>query len=405
MSLLPTAVLARHRLALLVAALVLMLSSAAPVFAQDDATPAVPADNSQSAPAETGAGVPGTYFGPVPSSVQRELIGPFQLLKSGPVDTANSTVTLPLYLGHMPDGTNVWYILTDTNDKGNADALGLNYSAKLGYAGTGQAVRNATLGTDAKLTFESGTVDFSPELAVKPGEGDNAFPPSVATPGSVGDDAYTPLVRLTNAGDAIYNAPIVAFGTDADQLNFCGGSPNYSIVHDDVLSFCPSEGTVTLALTKGFSFGRPVLYLSTDANVESVAALESATLAPALSDVQVGTDDGAFSAVERIFIATNGPTGADNPQRQGLNSAIVDGDGPLNVLGGIPTVATDYSPIWDANIYSWTQEAIDSGYRARNIQEFEILGLANLGWITGPNGAPFGSSGIVINCPIVMRLL
>ena len=179
MSRLPAVILARHRLTLVAVALVLMLSSAAPVFAQDDGTPPpVPADNAQSAPAETGAGVPGTYFGPVPSSVQRELIGPYQLLKSGPVDTANSTVTLPLYLGHMADGTNVWYILTDTNDKGNADALGLNYSAKLGYAGVGQAVRDATLETDATLTFASGTVDFSPELAVTPGDGENAFPPS-----------------------------------------------------------------------------------------------------------------------------------------------------------------------------------------------------------------------------------
>jgi len=38
----------------------------------------------------------------------------------------------------------------------------------------------------------------------------------------------------------------------------------------------------------------------------------------------------------------NGPTGKDNPQRQGLNSAIIDGLSPLNILGGIPTVATDY---------------------------------------------------------------
>ncbi|MGI8476148.1 MAG: hypothetical protein ACR2OO_07260 [Thermomicrobiales bacterium] len=75
------------------------------------------------------------------------------------------------------------------------------------------------------------------------------------------------------------------------------------------------------------------------------------------------------------------------------------------MLGGIPSVATDYSPIWDANLGVWTKEAIDKGYRARVTEEFQILGLAQQGWLTGPDGAPYGSVGIVINCPIVWRFL
>jgi len=31
----------------------------------------------------------------------------------------------------MKSGETVWYIVTDTDDKGNADQLGLNYSPKL----------------------------------------------------------------------------------------------------------------------------------------------------------------------------------------------------------------------------------------------------------------------------------
>jgi hypothetical protein len=124
-----------------------------------------------------------------------------------------------------------------------------------------------------------------------------------------------------------------------------------------------------------------------------------------LADLQVGGDDSAFSAVERIFAFANGPTGVDNPQRQGFNSALMGEGSPLNVLGGIPTVATDYSPLWDLNLGVWTQEAIDNGYTGRSTEEFEILGLAQNGWITGPNGGPFGSTGIIINCPIVYRLL
>jgi hypothetical protein len=38
------------------------------------------------APPSIGAGVPLTYFGPALSMVQRELVGPYQLLKAGQVD-------------------------------------------------------------------------------------------------------------------------------------------------------------------------------------------------------------------------------------------------------------------------------------------------------------------------------
>ena len=105
------------------------------------------------------------------------------------------------------------------------------------------------------------------------------------------------------------------------------------------------------------------------------------------------------------FVFTNGPTGSNNPQRQGLNSAIADGRSPLNILGGIPTIATDYSPLWDMNLGEWTQAAIDNGYRSRLIEEFQILGFVEQGWVTGPGGEPYGSVGIIVNCPIVFRFL
>ena len=46
----------------------------------------------------------------------------------------------------MKDGRLVWYILTDTTDQGNAEALGLNYSPKLNYAATGRGVRKEAIG-------------------------------------------------------------------------------------------------------------------------------------------------------------------------------------------------------------------------------------------------------------------
>ena len=361
--------------------------------------------------------MPATYFGPAPSSVNPKLVGPVQLLKAGPVDLDKGTITLPLYKGKLGStGRAVWFILTDTDDKENADALGLNFSAKLAYAFTPgkKATRTGTVASDGTITFDQGAVDFSPDRTLVAGT-PSPFPPASATPGSRGDADYSPLVKLSNAGGHTYNAPVIAFDVADDTLaGFCGNPPDYHLVHDKVVRICrgPAKAdnfTVTLALTNGFSFGRPVVYLSTEASDPTTATLEGATFAPGLADIVVGRDDSAFSAIERLFAIANGPqnrsTGEVNPQRQGLNSAISDGRGPLNVLGGIPTVATDYSPIWDVNLGVWTADAIAKGYRARVDEEFQILGLARRGFLTGPNGQPFGSTGIVVNCPIVQRLL
>ncbi len=364
----------------------------------------------QPSPPSIGADIPATYFGPPPSAVQKELIGPFQLLKSGTIDQTRGTITLPLYKGQLSSGELVWYILTDTTDKGNAEALGLNYSAKLNYADVGKGVRKAQqslIGGETYVVFESGKVDFSPVRNVTPGAAPDYFPPTVAQAGAIGDADYSPLVRI---GGFIYNAPMMAFNVNEDTLNaMCDGSPDYTKVHDKVQAICPRDGTVTVELTTGFSFARPVLYLSTDANNQLPAALEGATFAPGLLDIKVGDDDSAFSAVERIFLTINGPVnhvaGQINPQRQGLNSALRGEGGPLNVLGGIPTIATDYSPLWDANVGQWTAHAIANNYTSRLREEFQILGMVRRGWITGPGGAAYGSSGLIINCPIVFRFL
>jgi len=372
-----------------------------------------PAPGCQVNPASpaTGADVPATYFGPTPSTVQKELVGPLQLLTAGVLDQRAATITLPLYRGHVRQGDQtVWYVLTDTTDRGNAEGLGLNYAPKLFFAAvSARAVRTATLRTDGTLEFEAGTVDFSPERLITPGPVSAPFPPAQVRPGSVGDANYSPLARIVNAGGHIYNAPVIAAGNNVQDF-VVNGRPNYRLVHDKVVAIHidPNNvfgSTVTLALTTGFSFAKPVLYLSTDASADVPAAFEAATLAPGMEDIKGGRDDSAFSAIERIFITVNGPMGCDNPQRQGLNSALIDGRGPLNVLGGIPTVATDYSPIWDANVGVWTDQAIERNWRSRVIDEFQVLALVDAGAITGPGGAKYGSAGFTINCPIVFRFL
>jgi hypothetical protein len=409
--------------ALLLGALVVPATLAAAAFGPLRTTPVEAQDGGldddfQPAPPSIGADIPLSYFGPAPSQVDPQLVGPVQLLKAGRVDQEALTIELPLYQGRTRNDETVWYVLTDTTDKDNAEALGLNFSAKLNYANVPGAARRARLEGDGTLTFVTprSLVDFAPEHSVTAGDEPNPFPPAAVQPGSVGEDNYSPLVTIENAGGNVYNAPVVAGNFAAADITACGpdAAPDHARVHDKVVSICPGEepgapGTVTLALTPGFSFAKPVLYLSLDANQELPAALEQATFAPRLSSVGVGGDDGAFSGVERIFGFTNGPRNVvedeQNPQRQGFSSALAgEGRGPLNVLGGIPTVATDYSPLWDLNLAEWTPQAVERGYVSRLIDEFQILGFAERGFLTAPGGEPFGSSGIIINCPIVSRL-
>ncbi|MBD2773449.1 hypothetical protein [Iningainema tapete] len=355
--------------------------------------------------AAVGANAAASYFGPPPSTVNTSLVGPVQLLNTGRVDFQKGTITIPLYKGQMRTGETVWYILTDTDDAQNAKALGLNLSSKLSYSASG--VRVGNFNSKGDIIFNEGKVDFTPERQVQPGPSNRPFPPTAAQPGSVGDKAYSPLVRIRNSGGHVYNAPMIAFNVDASQINAPNGNPDYKLVHDEVVAIDTKAMTVTLNLVNGFSFGRPVWYISMDANDPTVAAIEGATFAPALQRVEVGNDDSFSSAVERIFIAVNGPSqdGCTNPQRQGLFAALTDGYRPNNTFGGIPTLATDYSPLWDANLYEWTQEAIDKNYRSQLREEFQILGLVEAGFLTGPNGGKFGSTGAIINCPVVFRLL
>jgi hypothetical protein len=357
------------------------------------------------APPSVGATVPLSYFGPSPSTTNPSLVGPVQLLKSGTVDAAKGTITLPLYKGTLR-GTkkNVWYILTDVDDQGVAAELGLNYSAKLTFASN--AARTGNLDANGNIVFDQGTVNFAPKRNIVPGPTGVEFPPKSATPGSVGDANYSPFVRIENAANVIYNAPVVAFGVDASQISFPNGNVDYSKVHDQVVAIDPANMTVTVNLINGFSFGRPVWYLSMDTSIPLGAAIEHNTYAPLMGKLLLGHDDSFSSPIERIFIATNGPENesCDNPLRQGLSADLADGFRPNNVLGGIPTIALDYSPAWDAQLLEWTPDAISRGFRGQLREEFQILTFVQDGLITGPGGATFGSSGFSINCPIVQRL-
>jgi hypothetical protein len=281
------------------------------------------------APASIGTTVPLSYFGPPPSDTNRSLVGPVQLLDTGVVDVAHGTITIPLYLGHMKgSGKNVWYVLTDVDDSNVAAALGLNFSAKLTFAS--HSSRTGNLDANGNIVFDAGTVNFKPERKIIPGPAGHEFPPTFAAPGAVGDANYGPLVRIINAANVIYNAPMVAFDVNANEISFPNGNVNYTKVHDQVVAIDPVNMTVTLNLINGFSFGRPVWYLSLDTSIPLGAAIEHNTFAPLMQKILLGHDDSFASSVERIFISTNGPEsgGCNNPLRQGLSADLADGFRP-----------------------------------------------------------------------------
>jgi len=367
---------------------------------------AKPLHELREAPASIKPDIPLVVGQPSPSEVDPHLLGPVLFMKSAHVDLEAGTATLPLRRGKL-GGKTAWFVITDTDSKELADAMGINFSSKLGFA-DGVAVRSARLEADGSFEFEKGAVDFTPEWSITPGDAPNFYPPKKFQAGSVGDADYSPLVRTTNGGQHIFNAPMVSFGVTDQELNkYCDGNVDKKIVHDHVVKICPRDGTVTMELTLAFTFSKPLYYLSTDSNDPLVATLEKSTIAPGLKAVRYDLEDvEPGSGAERIVAVINGPEGKDNPQRQGLNSALSapDARGPLNIAGGVPTINLDYSPIWDLMPVKWTDEAVQKGYRSRIIDLAQLYGLEANGWLTGPEGGPIESSGFGINCPVVYRI-
>jgi len=345
---------------------------------------------------------------PSPSEVDPSLLGPVLLMKSAVVDLEKGTATLPLLKGRLQSGETVWSILTDTTDENLSKLHGVPYSPKLAYAVTGKAVRKAHIVEDGTIVFDTGKVNFTPERQIAPGAAPDFFPPKQAKPGSIGDADYSPLVAIDNAKSAVFNMPMVAFNASADELNkMCDGKVDYTKVEDKVVRICPRDGTVTLNLTLGYTFGKPIFYLSTEANDPTVAALEGATFTPALKDIPFALEDASQGeAAERLYTFVNGPTGLNNPFRQGLDSALSDkgSHGPLNVLGGIPTINLDYSPMWRVFPVKWTADSIAKGYRTKLTDAIAIEDAGERGIIESVAGGKPKPVGFVVNCPVVYRI-
>jgi hypothetical protein len=343
---------------------------------------------------------------PSPSEVKPEFLGPVVLMKSGHIDLEKGTVTLPLRRGRLASGKPVWFIITDTTDENLSNLHGVNYAPKMAYGETSMAARSVTIEKDGSFVFSAGSVDFSPKLSIVPGPANAPFPPKSFQPGAVGDASYTPLVKIANAAkDVLLNAPVLSMASEAELDAMCDGKVDYDKVHDKVTRICPRDGTVTIKLTLGFTFDKPIQYISTEANDPLVATLENAIYTPALNGLPSMLEDASpGESAERIVVVVNGPTGKDNPHRQGLVSALSGEGGPLNVLGGIPTINLDYSPLWRVFPAVWTDEAIQKGYRYRMTSALQAAEMSTRGYLKSLDGGEFRAVGFIVNCPVVYRI-
>src|SRR5262247_152190 len=316
-------------------------------------------------------------------------------LTSGQVDLARELVRLPLHRGRLSSGETVWFVLTDVSDFATSQKMGLTWAPRLSKAKDRASTRVAEMDASNNFTFKSGRVDFSPTQTLAAGKAPNFFPPRMARAGSIGDAHYSPLVRVANRNDIVFNAPMIAFNVGPEKISFCGGNPDYSIVTDSVANICPDNGTVDLKLRFGFADGKHLRYLSFDANSEQSAALDASTFAPAESDILKS------GATQVIYTIVNGRTGKNDPQRQGLNSALI-GEGPsLDILAQFKEISAGYSPMWDVKLAEWTEEAIEKNQRKLITDGEDVTAKSEAGLLVSPGGGPVRTTGNLVNCPVV----
>lgn len=286
---------------------------------------------------------------------------------SSAVENLDGTVSLPVYAGSS-GGQTVYYIITEASDPTMAAQLGVNYAPLLANALDTAAAQRVSTNSGpyvfpATVTFNSGARSISPASGV-------LSPTPTGVPPARGNTGYSPLIQLPNR--VVLNAPHVQ---------------NNSGHHPKLGSLNTVTGRAIFDETDGFQGGQPVRYISTDASTSFLAGAENAIYAPALQSLPV-------TAHADLDLFDNGQQGIDNIQRQGFDSAILDGLDPLNILEHVPS-DPGYSPMWDVHVLQWSSSAQAS--RQRDFNVAEGLGLPQIQLAeAGPNGP-------VVNCPIVAR--
>lgn len=375
-----------------------------------------------------------------------------KFLQEAKENSTFSVVTLPMYAG-TSGGQTVWFVVTDASSREWAARYGANYAPKLQNAANTPAVMHVTGWQRDSIDFPF-TPDFSgmrfidgdpnggcallpvPDLLpIGPGcfgyGADGSYGhydpahfecntvagvlKSSACP-ATGSNSYSPLVQIDTE-----DGPVVL---DAPQIANASGRGGKVLALDPT---SPTRGTVDYVETAGLYEGHTIHYASFDSADPLASALENVTFAPALGyvpwDNTPAVDnenlDTNQTARDGIIAFTNGQTGLGNPERQGLDSAILDhASTPLNVIQATPD-DTDangvslYSPVWDVHLATWKSGVTPT--RQTDFGEIQALSndpagtptldgplqTAGAGEITAPDGTKFRRSRFDVNCPII----
>jgi hypothetical protein len=313
--------------------------------------------------------------------------GHFRFITSGCENAASTIARFPLQKG-TSQGKTVWYVVTDSSSKADALARHVNFAPKLANAVGTPGVETVKM-VNGAIDFPA-TVDFSPQRTLQPGP--HGFPPAKATPPSVGNAGYSPLIKLPSG--IVINAPQIA---------------NDSGHADKAVKLDEAKGTVLYQETEGRYEDKHVHYASFESGNPAAATIEDVTYAPAFNTIPRAGDVGLkTSARERLIAFINGPTGISNPERQGINSTILDKADPHNILEEVPVLAQHgdvgdrkYTPGWDVHFAEWTPEAISAGARVEIRSGDEVDQRVKEKQVTGPGGKKFGPSGFTVNCPLI----
>jgi len=351
----------------------------------------------------------------------------FTLKSTIRIDLTRGTATLPLHRGSF-HGEAVYYVITDVSDASRARELGVNFAPRLallsnGCPGCVQTVhvtgngRVSNAGVPVPDVEFEGVPNFAPQRILAAGP--TAFPPAYAQPGAVADFHYSPFARLAGSG-VVYNASVVATGSAPFDVT------KHTNTADRVLAIATQKMTVDLLFVRAFVFGKPILYLSSEASDPATAAIERAIYVPALSFAPFA-GGGGFpdkSARAEIFATANGVLRNPSPPGQGLAHVIVSGANTIdaNLQNGLvsealreggdahnildewpvanPVQAHAYGPLWDLQIAVFTPAAVAAGRNGAVTDANELRLMSVQKTVTAPGGVlPVSPVNIVINCP------
>src|SRR5204863_8289448 len=128
--------------------------------------------------------------------------------------------------------------------------------------------------------------------------------------GAVGTALYSDLIRVQGS-QTVYNAPIIATGTDPFDVDL------HTNTHDRVVAIDTVNMTVDMQFVRAFAFGKDIFYFSIAATTEEAAVIERAQLVPAMAGIPApDQDDDPATARSDIFAFANGMRGLNDPDVQ-----------------------------------------------------------------------------------------